>query len=423
MASETLHSGVQLLSLYHDVVLERAAASAKLRVPRSPPAAPRQPPSLHTRYTRHWSHKSALYRRAALVLSVVRYTELLIEMAAARRGRRDRNDNGRTRWRAVVLIEAIKAACKLAMWRATANRPLVEPPLPLRERVPEDEDEDVEVMAGGVDGDVASSRHAELNSWLAGDDGGQQMNGSARPVPPAKPAHAQPWLMPRTGSVLPPLPTPPPSSPSSVGSSGFPHRIATDSHQRQAEAISAYLGARVLTPDDIKPPPRLLRILPRGPAQLGEALHILAPLVFALALYRSHVRHSQTPSRPEPLKDWTPWLLGLATELAARALRDRALDHEASGWSAAWGRSAPGAGGSVGGGGRFRETALEREEASRRSWALLRWAMRGAMYGNVVGPWLVDSVAHGRWVPGIVGQVVEDWAYLWGNYYFATSES
>ncbi|KXJ89370.1 peroxisomal membrane protein-domain-containing protein, partial [Microdochium bolleyi] len=69
IASETVHSGVQLLTLYHDALLRRAAAKN--------PTASRPAPTPHGRYTQFWIAKSGVYKRIALLLQVVQYTELL----------------------------------------------------------------------------------------------------------------------------------------------------------------------------------------------------------------------------------------------------------------------------------------------------------------------------------------------------------
>lgn len=159
--------------------------------------------------------------------------------------------------------------------------------------------------------------------------------------------------MPRTGMTLPSLPAP--------GDTG------------------AYLLARVLTADDIKPAAKLLNRL-QGPTQVAEVLHILAPLVFAVALARSKNKR----------KAWAPWLLGVGVELAARQLRDRGL----------------------------RTTALEGDEWGRRGWAMGWWAMRGAFYENVTKG-VVEGVR--RRVPSLLGTIMEDYEYLWENYHFSTS--
>ncbi|KAI1212015.1 peroxisome membrane protein [Annulohypoxylon truncatum] len=314
IASETVHSGVQLLSLYHDAVLRGA-------VTKIPGLSPKIP-SPHTRYTRFWTAKSRLYRRIALLLQIVQYTELLWEMAAKRKGER-------IRWRVVIVLEFIKAVCRLLLMRVTNSRPLVTPALPEREPIPPD---------------VDSSDEDTLKELMGEDT--TETNESAKAV------YEREWTMPRTGSSLPSLP-----NPSDIGS---------------------YLMGRVLTADDIKPAAKLLNTLSR-PGQTAEILHILAPLVYAIALSRSKNK-----------KSWTPWLIGISMEYAARQLRERGL----------------------------RSTALENEEWGKRYWAAGWWTMRGAFYEN-----FTKNVIGGvrRRMPSLVSGILEDYEYLWENYYFSTS--
>ncbi|OLN94072.1 Peroxisomal membrane protein PEX16 [Colletotrichum chlorophyti] len=317
IASETLHSSVQLLSLYHDTLLMRALS----RIPMT------RLPSPHSRYTKHWTQHSPMYRRIAMLLQMVTYTELLCEMAAKRRG------GERGRWRVVVLLEAIKAICRLLLLRVTRSRPLVTPVLPEREPIPEEPDNDA---------DVALNEMLNENSNGHAPDGGDEA-----PKP-----HEKEWTMPRTGMSLPSLP--------------------------KAGDISSYLLGKVLTADDIKPAAKLLNQL-QGSAHAAEILHILAPLVYAVALSRSKNK-----------KSWTPWLVGLSVEYAARQLRDRS----------------------------FRTTPLERDEWAKRGWAMGWWTMRGAFYENVMKG--VVGGVRSR-VPGLIGGILEDYEYLWENYYFSTS--
>ncbi|EXU99250.1 peroxin-16 [Metarhizium robertsii] len=322
IASESIHSLVQLLSLYHDGLLSRAVSRL--------PAAPVR--TAHARYTRFWSQRSRAYRRIAMVLQMVIYTELLCEMAAKRRG------GERARWRVVVLIEGVKAACRLLLLRVTRSRPLVTPVLPEREAIPDNNDDN--------DDEVEEEEEEE---------GGLLMEGTSPhslSAMDAKPPHEREWKMPRTGMSLPSLPDP--------------------------GDISSYLLGRVLTADDIKPANKLLNRL-QGASRAAEVLHILAPLVYAVALARSKDR-----------KSWTPWVIGLAVDCAARQLRDAGL----------------------------RTTALERDEWQRRGWAMAWWTMRGAFYDNVTGG-VVGAVT--RRMPGFVAGILEDYEYLWENYYFSTS--
>ncbi|KAH8648594.1 peroxisome membrane protein [Xylariales sp. PMI_506] len=324
IASETLHSGVQLLSLYHDAVLLRALSSI--------PGLATRIPSPHARYTRFWTAKSRLYRRIALMLQVVQYTELLWEMAAKRRGEK-------IRWRVIVVIEAIKAVCRLLLLRITNSRPIVTPALPEREPIPEQPD--------------AQSDEEALKELMGEDETEEAIKAAAAAeLDGGKPAHEKEWTMPRTGSSLPSLPSP--------------------------GDISSYLLGRVLRADDIKPATKLLNSL-QGSAQAAEILHVLAPLIYATVLARSKNK-----------KAWTPWLVGLSIECAARQLRDQGL----------------------------RATGLEREEWGKRGWAMSWWVMRGPAYESVM-----KGVVGGfkRRMPSFVGSILEDYEYLWENYYFSTS--
>ncbi|KAJ8122953.1 hypothetical protein ONZ43_g982 [Nemania bipapillata] len=317
IASETVHSGVQLLALYHDSVLRNA-------LNKIPSLSTARIPGPHARYTRFWAAKSGMYRRIALLLQIIQYTELLWEMAAKRRGEK-------IRWRVVIVLEALKAICRLLLMRITSSRPLVTPPLPEREPVPTEDDHSDEDVLKELMGEEPSS---------AGIDG------------VVKGAHEKEWSMPRTKSSLPSLPNP--------------------------GDVSSYLQSRVLTADDIKPAAKLLNTLSRS-GQAAEILHILSPLIYAVAL-----------SRSKDKKSWAPWVIGLSIEYTARQLRDRG----------------------------FRSTSLEQEEWGKRSWAAGWWTMRGAFYENVTKG-LITGVR--RRMPSLVSGILEDYEYLWDNYYFSTS--
>jgi peroxin-16 len=363
IASESIHSGVQLLSLYHDTLLLRAASLSKIPLP-----SLARIPSPHNRYTRYWTQKSTLYRRVAYVLQIVCYTELLCEMAAKRKGER-------IRWRVVMLLEAIKAVCRLLLMRITRSRPLVTPVLPEREPIPEEEpdEEDEEAKALSemmTEDEKEANREAMQNGKAAIEAPPTPEPRELTLLPPPKPMNAPPtppssttssspdrdWNMPRTGMSLPGLPA--------------------------AGDITNYLLSRVLTADDIKPATKLLNTL-SGSAHAAEVLHILSPLCYAIALARSENKRS-----------WTPWAVGIMVELAARQLRDR----------------------SVGSG--LRTTPLERDEWSRRGWSMGWWTMRGAFYENVMKG-VVGGVK--RRMPGLVAGILEDYEYLWENYHFSTS--
>jgi peroxin-16 len=303
--------------MYHDNLLARAIAKLPM-----PPIR-----NAHARYTRFWSEKSKLYRRVAMTLQMVIYTEMLCEMTAKRRG------GEKTRWRVVVLLEAIKAFCRLLLMQITRSRQLVSPALPEREPIPEEETSDEGVVTASESEFMDEISSKEATDML-------------------KPAHDKEWTMPRTGMSMPSLP--------------------------DSGDISSYLLSRVLTADDIRPATKLLNQL-QGSNQVAEVLHILAPVVYAVALARSKNKRS-----------WTPWLIGLAVQYAARQVRDSSM----------------------------RATPLEREEWNKRGWAMLWWSMRGAFYENVTKG-VVGGVS--RRMPSFIGGILEDYEYLWENYYFSTS--
>jgi peroxin-16 len=111
---------LSVVSSYHDTLLGRRLTkslslpphpftgpptpssdeTASTTPPRVIPLLP--PPSDHARYTRYWTDRSRIYKRASRALSTLTYLELLMEMLARRKG------NDRIRWRVVLVIEAIK---------------------------------------------------------------------------------------------------------------------------------------------------------------------------------------------------------------------------------------------------------------------------------------------------------------------------
>lgn len=251
IASESLNSGVQLLGIYHDNLLSRALAHSLQQHKHQSP---------HNRYTRFYCAKSITYQRTATTLQVVQYTELLLEMMAKRKGEK-------TRWRLVVLLEAIKAICRLVLMRLTDSRPLLSPPLPERE--------------------VQEEKAVEKDDEFI-------------PSPPSErseksEAGSEQWTMPRTSLTLPPLPS--------------------------GEDISSYLMSKVLTADDIKPPKALLSRV-SGLGEAAEIMYILRPVIYATAM----AFWCQQSPDCRGKRDWRPWLLGLSIEYGARQLAKRDLE-------------------------------------------------------------------------------------------------
>jgi peroxin-16 len=158
------------------------------------------------------------------------------------------------------------------------------------------------------------------------------------PVPPADEFDPSPsersassddahWTMPRTGLALPTLP--------------------------ESSDISSYLLSKVMTADDVKPPKALLHRV-TGKGEMAEMLYIIRPVLYALAM--QHWRGDR--------RSWRPWLMGVSIEYGARQLAKKDFQER---WA----------------GGLRGLTGLEREELTKRGWALGWWTMRGAFYENI----------------------------------------
>lgn len=374
LASESLHSFIQLLSIYHDSLLKKRAS-----IIASSPALSRArdinfqkpKPSLHAKYTTFWANSSSLYTQVATFLRIAEYTQLLWEMIAKRRG------GEKTRWRVVVLLETFKAFCRLVLMRLTNSRPLVSPPMPQRQDFapaePESDsteefsEEDLKMMD-------------EMDTFDTKDAFGK----AGVPTPPLSESDkvpistsVEPFSMPRTGLTLPNLPTP--------------------------DTISSYLLSRVLTSDDVKPAKQLLHTLTTLQGQAAEILYIIRPVIYALLMQRLAKSYGYEGTKWK--KNWTPWLIGISLEYFSRQLAKNDLSNR------------------VPGGARSGTSALEKEELTKRGWNMAWWTMRGAFYENITRKYVtgVASALKGKPLLDLVGGAIEDYDYLWSGYHFSTS--
>ena len=372
LASESVHTSVQLLSIYHDHLLKKRAetieSSPALKKANGLKAQQPKVP-LHAKYTKFWTNSSSLYTQVATFLKVAEYTQLLWEMVARRRGEK-------TRWRVVVMLEAFKAFCRLILMRLTGSRPLVSPPMPERADIaPAIPDENEQQL---TDDDLKLADDANMfdSKDVFGDIG--------VPTPPLSESEkvpvwsaAESFSMPRTGMTLPTLPS--------------------------ANTVSAYLLDHVLTPDDVKPARQLLHRLTTLQGQTAEVMYILRPVVYAIMMQRLAGRYGYEGTKWK--KSWTPWLVGVSLEYFSRQLAKRDLASR------------------IPGGARAGLSALEKDELKKRRWSMAWWTMRGAFYENITSKYVrgAASALGGKPLLDLVGGVVEDYDYLWTNYHFSTS--
>ncbi|KAG0346176.1 Peroxisomal membrane protein pex16 [Podila humilis] len=213
LASEALFSTLNLLGIYHDTILTKHVASL--------PASHRPTPSPHNRYTRDWQGHSLTYKRVALALTIIQYTEVLIEMGVQKKW------GAQHKWRVVTALEAFKVAGRVALMRLTNKRMIVYP-------VHTERDVDPSALA-----DLAE---AQLS---------------------VKESH---WTGARTGNTRLQLS----AVQKTVGKKG-------------TSDITEFLLSKVLTPDVVRKPRDLVGML-NGLGSFGEYMFILRPLIYVLAI-------------------------------------------------------------------------------------------------------------------------------------------
>ncbi|KZT72845.1 peroxisome membrane protein [Daedalea quercina L-15889] len=231
LASEALSASLNVMSMYHDTLLEKVVQA-------DPKYKALIPPSLHARYTRAWSEKDSLYKWAARVLQLVRFTELLIEMGLRRKV------SQRNRWRGIVVLEVMKAVLRLILLRIT-KRPVLSPPIPEREFDP---------SAVPLDADAASSP-------------------TIAPSSPPSSLPATPEHLKNNHEPLPlhPLLTPPPPT-------------------QSPQPVEDFLLPKALSTSSVKAPTALLTPLASPKDWLSEIIYILRPLVYVVTLTRKRRR-------------------------------------------------------------------------------------------------------------------------------------
>ena len=93
--SSAVSALLNVMTMYHDTLLARIVRNDRNY-------RPLIPSSHHTRFTKAWLERSNIYKWAARMLEIIRFTELVVEMGLRR------NTSSKTRWRTVVLLEVIK---------------------------------------------------------------------------------------------------------------------------------------------------------------------------------------------------------------------------------------------------------------------------------------------------------------------------
>ncbi|KAI7867420.1 peroxisome membrane protein [Spinellus fusiger] len=104
-ASQALYAALHLMGLHHNSILRKAVLENKQQVMESE----------FNKYLLSWSTHT-LHKRVSWLLSVLQYTQVLIEMAVTKQWGK------RAQWRCIALVESLKAVLRLVILHGTGGR-------------------------------------------------------------------------------------------------------------------------------------------------------------------------------------------------------------------------------------------------------------------------------------------------------------
>ncbi|GAA5982454.1 hypothetical protein JCM11641_006121 [Rhodosporidiobolus odoratus] len=385
LASETLYSLLNLIGLYHDSILHRAASSL--------PPALRPPSSSHTRYTRHFTTTSQPYKLLSNALSAVTSIELLLEMAVRKRR------GAKSAEKTVIALEAIKAALRLGLMGATKGRPGVQPPVAEREMDPAELEMSREKLArlqrssqqtGVAPVTTMPPPRSAADVMLRRSEGAGDLELGLITGEAVK-EESEFWTGSKTGIVRPTLA----SLRKTEGARGLGDTPFPFGGMLRRDAGKEYLLSRVLTVEDVKRPEDLVAKA-KGVKRLAEVIWILRPLIYVLAMRRYGRRHT------------LPYLLSLALEYLAFSLRQSSTAR--FGESKASGSMLP----------QQPPSELEKQETGKRAKAFWWYMMRGPVWESWTKPQL-ESIAQkfdDKPLVGFVSTIIQDYTPLFDEYYY-----
>ncbi|KAI7898403.1 peroxisome membrane protein [Cokeromyces recurvatus] len=105
LASQALYATLNLIGLYHNSILRRAVQENT-----------NMEESAFNKYIRFWSSRSKLNSTASVLLSIMTYTQVLMEMAVLKKLDKKRQ------WQLIVLIESLKVLLRLVVFQTTGQR-------------------------------------------------------------------------------------------------------------------------------------------------------------------------------------------------------------------------------------------------------------------------------------------------------------
>ncbi|MBW0493813.1 hypothetical protein O181_033528 [Austropuccinia psidii MF-1] len=361
LASEALYATLNLLSLYHDGIISKAAGSL--------PSLRKPTLSSHGRYTSAWSSFSSTYNYLAHALAIISRSELLIEMIARRKL------GSRRRWRVVLMLECFKALLRLKLVALT-RRMLVNPPLPQRTIDPTtiEAHRPVSGPATHHPSHQGSSSAKTIDSSLSSD------------LP-----STFTWVGKRTGTTRP-----------TIASLRAQSHHPDEPHSRGStrNLVNEYLSRRALTLEGLLKPLELIRKLRTNKARLAELIWILRPVIYALTINRFGQHHP------------APFLFSLSIEYLSYSLRQSSLQQPLQLYNNPHGTAFN----------RF-VSELERTEFSQRQKAFWCYFLRGPLWILWTKPKLISisQKLSSKPLLNLISLAIQDYTPLIDEYHYYTS--
>jgi len=310
-----------------------------------------------------------------MLLTLISYTEVLLEMGVKKKW------GQQARWKLVAAIEVTKVLCRFALLEIAGKRTILHPTHPERDvdpatlniPPPEDHSPSCTTWTGARTG----IKHAYLPATIqlqpkkktVTTNGFIKENDVGKTIRMLEDSKANG----KTNGI--------------VGGDGYTYVKA------QYADVSEFLLSKVLTPDFLKKPHELVRVL-TGAARYAEYIWILRPLIYVAAI------------RKYGLASYRPYVLSLVLDLLARQLRTYHFSSPCDRSQTTY-------------------TQLEKDETSRRTWLLLYYILRGPFYQQYTKPRLDAFCANTerKFLIGFFANLLRDYQPLWEGVYFYTAGS
>ena len=264
-----MYAALNLLGLYHNAILRRAAHN------HADETKSEHDESAFNKYINFWSTQSPMHKRCSALLSIISYTQVLMEMGVLKKWGKQ------AQWKWIAILETIKVALRLSLFKLTSNRMIMYP------------------------------HHLQRDV----DPASLERNRQSASVP-------ERWTGERSGVEMPLM----------QSTIEFDNNAKAQQQQQQQRQgggrqgvrkfadVTDYLMSKVLTPEKLRRPDQMVHIM-NAIGKSGEILYILRPLLYILGVLK-YGRAS-----------WKPWLFSLAMELLSQAMVRQAFEQSPGGRS------------------------------------------------------------------------------------------